>query len=1736
MMRASSLPPLSRFLFLAAALAALGLLFAHDTPPARAQAVTAPPTNVAMTPGNGKLVVTWTASATGGSTYFVHYTSSSTVDLQDQRGFNPNTHATHWRLLHGSSIAVTTYTFSNLNNGTTYRVRVQAASGNGSSVWVEAEGSGTPRALAAPSDVDVSRDRTAGGALRVTWGRVSGATGYEAEWRLASDASAVGSDTAIAATKGTSSDAFYITGLTNDTVYEFRVRAKDDNVNDGTWSGWHGGTPQAAAAVIWTGTLNTGARAGLPGCNSGAPCATNLSPNTFTVSGTQFTFTEVNQRQLGQNEFALVAKVSPDVTTELAALQFCSGPLAIPMTTGRGIIDDDSLVNSRSPTALVDWQPNTQVTVRIGSDCAQAPQAEWPAVAPRLDGLALSAGDAPLTLIQGRIHPDQGGPGTTGFASDTQLYMAVVPYGTSEVTLTPEFTLNALGQASSARDQRYSGGRPVFTEAERVLTFVSSIDPGGSYTLRLGPSEEGGEPLELWARYTEVIVRVYREFPYLPDTKLETTYIVLVVQGGPIPVSLSVEGLTGNVLLYGGTATLKATIPVPLPMDSTIPLTVGYAETQKGDVLFRPDPDHPNAYYGLDRPVDIFMRRGEREASIQIVAQPDPGRTSNELLIIELDSSGFPVAGSTRWGSNAVEVAPWTLTEGSSNSPTLSLGPDTNQRVDPVREIPAKYAELLRKVWEWRDDPCCVDDPAHTGRWDRVLLAFGITVEDASLTPMTADEAQTHADQGWTGWAETAEALREWEAGEPDSAEDAAAPTALNLALGEGADAAAELTVGEGDGQVAITATLDAPAPDGGLSFILLPGALDTADGDADYELPWSIAIAAGERTGTATIAITGDHLDEDDETVSISAWAARSGYQHLEGWAALTIADDDTAGVTVNAAHPFTVAEGGTAAYIVVLDSQPTADVTVTAASDDPGAATVSPASHVFTAEGWNRAATFTVSGLAGAGGESLAVSHGVTSGDPRYGAVGGGSLALSVSDDAAAREKYADLIARIGEWRNDPCCVDDPAHTGRWDRTLLALGETVADTTLSPMTAAEAQTHADRGWSRWSEVAAALRDIQGGAPVVEHAINDVTMRKERTAWQVSLDGVFSDPAGGGLTVTAGSSDNAVATVVTAPDYSRLMLTAKSRGTATITVIASDGRGRTASDAFTVTVKAAPVVASPLGDVSLEAGGSRDISLTGVFSDADGDALTVSASSSNDAVVSAFVFQDTLTLLAPAEGTAAITVTARDPDGNRVSDEFDVSVAPQQQQPPPGTPNQVPTVASAIADVTIVSEGGTSQVSLSGVFDDADGDSLTITAGSSDNAVATVSVASDHSTLTASARSRGTATITVTANDGNGGTVSDSFTVTVKAAPVVDSAISDITGLEVSDWRQVSLAGVFRDADGDSLTLTAAASDQAIAGMVLVAHESRLTVAGLSEGTATITVTAQDTDGNAVSDEFDVSVAPQQQQPPDPANQAPTVASAIADVTIVNESGTSQVSLDGVFDDGDGDSLTVTAASSDNAVATVSVAADYSTLTVSAQGRGTATITVSANDGQGGTVSDEFTVTVKAAPVVASPLADVSGLEMRTTREVSLAGVFSDADGDSLTITAASSDDGRATVSVAADGATLTLTGVAEGTATVTVTAEDSDGNRASDAFQVEVVKRFASLIPQMYQWRNDPRYVDDKAHTDRWDRALLALGETVADTSLTAMTADEAQGYADRGWSRWEPVTAALRQLEDG
>ncbi|MFC1671184.1 DUF1554 domain-containing protein [Spirochaetota bacterium] len=69
--------------------------------------------------------------------------------------------------------------------------------------------------------------------------------------------------------------------------------------------------------------------------------------------------------------------------------------------------------------------------------------------------------------------------------------------------------------------------------------------------------------------------------------------------------------------------------------------------------------------------------------------------------------------------------------------------------------------------------------------------------------------------------------------------------------------------------------------------------------------------------------------------------------------------------GITVSAISGDTNETGGNATFTIVLDSQPTSDVEIGLASDDPGEGTVAPANVTFTPGNWNVAQTVTVAGV---------------------------------------------------------------------------------------------------------------------------------------------------------------------------------------------------------------------------------------------------------------------------------------------------------------------------------------------------------------------------------------------------------------------------------------------------------------------------------------------------------------------------------------------------------------------------------------------------------------------------------------------------------------------------------------------------------------------------------------------------------------------------------------------------
>ena len=125
------------------------------------------------------------------------------------------------------------------------------------------------------------------------------------------------------------------------------------------------------------------------------------------------------------------------------------------------------------------------------------------------------------------------------------------------------------------------------------------------------------------------------------------------------------------------------------------------------------------------------------------------------------------------------------------------------------------------------------------------------------------------------------------------------------------------------------------------------------------------------------------------------------------------------------------------------------------------------------------------------------------------------------------------------------------------------------------------------------------------------------------------------------------------------------------------------------------------------------------------------------------------------------------------------------------------------------------------------------------------------------------------------------------------------------------------------------------------------------------------------------------------------------------------------------------------------------------------------------------------------------------------------------------ITVTDDSADDNGETIVLAASSRNPELN-----SNRLTLTIEDNDQTQQ----QRTGGRSYVSLIAQMQEWRNDPQWRMYRSHTSRWDRALLAFGEPVSDSSLTAMTAAEAQAFADRGWTRWVEVAQALREIEGG
>lgn len=173
------------------------------------------------------------------------------------------------------------------------------------------------------------------------------------------------------------------------------------------------------------------------------------------------------------------------------------------------------------------------------------------------------------------------------------------------------------------------------------------------------------------------------------------------------------------------------------------------------------------------------------------------------------------------------------------------------------------------------------------------------------------------------------------------------------------------LVTTEGGGSDSFTVVLNSmPTADVTITVV-------SSDPDEGTVSPGTLTFTSLNWDAPQTVTVTGvdDTIADGDQPYQAQLLAATSTDTNYDGLDAadvdVTNTDDETAGITVGPISGDTGEDGTEATFTVVLNSQPTADVTIAVSSSDIGEGTAAPTTLTFTDVNWNAPQTVTVSGV---------------------------------------------------------------------------------------------------------------------------------------------------------------------------------------------------------------------------------------------------------------------------------------------------------------------------------------------------------------------------------------------------------------------------------------------------------------------------------------------------------------------------------------------------------------------------------------------------------------------------------------------------------------------------------------------------------------------------------------------------------------------------------------------------
>ncbi|WP_323640787.1 putative Ig domain-containing protein, partial [Pectobacterium polonicum] len=606
--------------------------------------------------------------------------------------------------------------------------------------------------------------------------------------------------------------------------------------------------------------------------------------------------------------------------------------------------------------------------------------------------------------------------------------------------------------------------------------------------------------------------------------------------------------------------------------------------------------------------------------------------------------------------------------------------------------------------------------------------------------------------------------------------------------------------------------------------------------------------------------------------------------------------------------------------------------------------------------------------------------------------------------------------------------------------------------------------------------------------APVVSGTIAAQSIAQGGSLNVAIPAGTFTDPDGDTLTLSATLADGsplpswitfnaATGTFSGTPANGDV-------GSLTIKITATDGSNASVSTTFGLTVtnvNDAPVVSGSVAPQTIAQGGGLNFTLpTGLFTDPDGDTLTLSATLANGSPLPSWItFNATTGTFSGTPGNAdvgnlSIRVTATDGSNASVSTTFGLTVT---------NVNDAPVVSGSVPPQTIAQGGGLNFTLPTGLFTDPDvGDTLTLSATLANGSPLPSWLRFDPTIGTFSGTPGnadvGTLVIRVTATDGSNASVSTSFGLTVtnvNDAPVVATPIPPQSVAQDGGFNFTVPDGTFSDPDGDTLTLSATLANGSPLPSWLRFDPTIGTFSGTpgnaDVGTLVIRVTATDGSNTSISTSFGLTVTN--------VNDAPVVATPIPPQSVAQDGGFNFTVPDGTFSDPDGDTLTLSATLANGSPLPSWLRFDPTIGTFSGTPGnadvGTLVIRVTATDGSNTSISTSFGLTVtnvNDAPVVATPIPPQSVAQDGGFNFTVPDGTFSDPDGDTLTLSATLANGSPLPSWLRFDPTIGTFSGTPGnadvGTLVIRVTATDGSNTSISTSFGLTVTSSIVSSDPQ--------------------------------------------------------------------